>query len=143
LRVREEDISKIAFQTRYGHFEFTIMPFGLTNAHAVFMDLMNRICKPYLDKFFIIFIDDFLIYSKSKEEHEVHLIIKAMILVARSKASKDFNTPAEMLQGLDKQFERKDDDILYFVERIWVSAFGNMRTLIMDEANETKYSVQF
>ncbi|GKA18592.1 putative reverse transcriptase domain-containing protein [Tanacetum coccineum] len=73
LRVREEDISKTAFRTRYRHYEFQVMPFGLTNAPAVFMDLMDRVCKPYLDKFVIIVIDDILIYSKNKKEHEEHL----------------------------------------------------------------------
>ncbi|GJS34804.1 putative reverse transcriptase domain-containing protein [Tanacetum coccineum] len=73
LRVRGEDIPKTAFRMRYGHFEFTVTPFGLTNAPTIFMDLMNRVCKSYLDKFVIVFIDDILIYSKSKEEHEVHL----------------------------------------------------------------------
>ncbi|GKB28795.1 putative reverse transcriptase domain-containing protein [Tanacetum coccineum] len=73
LRVREEYIPKTAFRTRYGHYEFQVMSFGLTNAHAIFMDLMNRVCKPYLDKFMIVFIDDILIYSKNKKEHEEHL----------------------------------------------------------------------
>ncbi|GKF17137.1 putative reverse transcriptase domain-containing protein, partial [Tanacetum coccineum] len=69
LRVHEDDIPKTAFRTRSRHFEFTVMPFALTNALAIFMDLMNRFCRPYLDKFAIVFIDDILIYSKTQEEH--------------------------------------------------------------------------
>nr|GEZ22396.1 retrotransposon protein, putative, Ty3-gypsy subclass [Tanacetum cinerariifolium] len=242
LRVREEDIPKTAFRTRYEHFEFTIMPFSLTNAPAVFTDLMNRFCRPYLDKFVIVFIDDMLIYSKSKEEHEVYLklilellkkkklfgkfskcefllqeknkkfdwgdeqenafltlkdmlcdapilalpegaddfvvyydasnqdkanvvadalsrkerakprrvramsmtihsSIKAKILEAQSEAFKNTSTPMEMLKGLDKQLERKEDGGLYLVERIWVPVYGNLRTLIMNEAHDTRYSV--
>ncbi|GJV17767.1 putative reverse transcriptase domain-containing protein [Tanacetum coccineum] len=73
LRVREEDIPKTTFRTRYGHYEFQVMPFDLTNAPTAFMDLMNRVYKPYLDKFVIVIIDDILIYLKNKEEHEEHL----------------------------------------------------------------------
>nr|GEW89709.1 putative reverse transcriptase domain-containing protein [Tanacetum cinerariifolium] len=73
LRVREEDIPNTAFKTRNGHYEFQVMSFGLTNAPVVFMDLMNRVCKPYLDRFMIIFIDDILIYSKNRKEHEEYL----------------------------------------------------------------------
>ncbi|GKD04087.1 putative reverse transcriptase domain-containing protein [Tanacetum coccineum] len=80
LRVRDEDIPKTAFRTRYGHYEFQVMSFGLTNASAVFMDLMNRVCKPYLDKFVIVFINDILIYSRNKEEHTDHLRIILKLL---------------------------------------------------------------
>ena len=69
LRVREADIPKTTFRTRYGHFEFTMMPFRLTNAPTAFMDLMHRVFQPYLDQFVVVFIDDILIYSKSEEEH--------------------------------------------------------------------------
>ncbi|GKF15828.1 putative reverse transcriptase domain-containing protein [Tanacetum coccineum] len=73
LKVHEEDIPKTAFRTRYGHYEFQVMSFGLTNAPTIFMDLMNHVCKPCLDRFVIVFINDILIYSKSRKEHEGHL----------------------------------------------------------------------
>ncbi|GKB50470.1 putative reverse transcriptase domain-containing protein [Tanacetum coccineum] len=90
LQVREEDIPKTEFRTRYSHYEFQVMPFGLTNAPAVFMDLMNRVCKPFLVKFVIVFIDYILIYSKNKKEHEEHL--KAVLeLVKKEKLYAKFS----------------------------------------------------
>ncbi|XP_075110082.1 uncharacterized protein LOC142181216 [Nicotiana tabacum] len=80
LRIRKEDISKTAFRTRYGHYEFLVMSFGLTNAPAAFMDLMNRVFEPFLDTFIIVFIDDILLYSKSKEDHAEHLRIALQTL---------------------------------------------------------------
>ena len=80
LRVRDLDISKTAFRTRYGHFEFVVMPFGLTNAPAAFMDLMNRIYRSYLDQFMVVLLDDILIYSKGRAEHEQHLQLALQVL---------------------------------------------------------------
>ena len=71
--MREEDVEKTTFRTRYGHYEFVVMPFGLTNAPAVFMDLMNRVCRTMLDRLVIVFIDDILVYSKTRDHHEEHL----------------------------------------------------------------------
>ena len=80
LRVREIDIPKTTFKTRYGHFKFTVMPFGLTNALEAFMDLMHRVFQPYLYQFVVVFVDDILIYSQSEWEHEYHLRIVLQLL---------------------------------------------------------------
>ena len=80
LRVNEIDVPKTAFRTRYGHYEFLVMPFRLTNAPTAFMDLMNRVFNPYLDQFFVVFIDDILMYSKDAQEHEHHLRIVLQFL---------------------------------------------------------------
>nr|GEW26719.1 putative reverse transcriptase domain-containing protein [Tanacetum cinerariifolium] len=257
LRVHEDDIIKTAFRMRYGHFEFTVMPFGLTNAPTVFINLMNWVCKPHLDKFVIIFIDDILIYSKYKEEHEVHLrlvleLLKKEKLYAKfskyefwlqamhfighvinqngthvdpskieavknwkapitpskirsflglagyyrcfitnlSKITKPLTSLTEknkkyewdmeqeeafqtlkndlcdapilsLLYGVEDfvvycdasnqglgcvlmqkgKMERKEDESLYFMDRIWVTLVEGVRTIIMDEAHKTKYSV--
>ena len=82
LKIKKDDVLKTAFRTRYGHYEFVVMPFGLTNAPAAFMDLMNRVFKEFLDKFVIVFIDDILIYSKTREEHEKHLRMTLQTLKA-------------------------------------------------------------
>ena len=73
VRVKEEDIPKTAFRTRYGHYEFLVMSFGLTNAPTVFMDMMNKVLHDYLDQFIVVFIDDILIYSKTLKEHKEHI----------------------------------------------------------------------
>ena len=80
LRVKESDVPKTAFRTRYGHYVFLVMPFGLANAPAVCMDLMNIIFNPYLDRFMVVFIDDILIYSRDESEHAEHLRTVLQIL---------------------------------------------------------------
>ena len=80
VRIKDEDINKTSFRTRYGHYEFTVVPFWLSNAPTVFMFLMNGIFREYLDNFVIVFLDDILIYSKSKEEHEKHLRMVLQVL---------------------------------------------------------------
>ena len=80
LRVQEGDVPKTAFRTRYGHYEFLVMSFGLTNASAPFMDLMNQVFHPYLDRFVIVFIYDILVYSSNLEEHSEHLRIMLQTL---------------------------------------------------------------
>ncbi|WKA12715.1 hypothetical protein VitviT2T_030074 [Vitis vinifera] len=80
LRVRKEDVPKTVFKTRYGHYEFLVIPFGLTNVPVAFMNLMNRIFRAYLDQSVIVFVDDFLIYPRSLEEHKQHLVTTLRIL---------------------------------------------------------------
>nr|GEU46428.1 putative reverse transcriptase domain-containing protein [Tanacetum cinerariifolium] len=182
------------------------MPFGLTYAPSILMVLMNRLYKPHLDEFFIVVIDDILIYSNSKEDYEAHLklvleprkkeklfaklskhefwlqegreqeealqtlkdnLCNAPILSfpdgpedfvvycdasnqglgcvlmqrGKSEAFKEENVPAERLHGLDQQIKRKEDESLYFMDRIWVPLVGGVRTIIMDEAHKTRNSV--
>ena len=75
LRVKDVDVPKTTFRTRYGHYEFLVMPFGFTNAPIAFMDLMNRVFRPYVDQFVMVFIDDILVYSKDAQKHELHMRI--------------------------------------------------------------------
>ncbi|GJS43853.1 putative reverse transcriptase domain-containing protein, partial [Tanacetum coccineum] len=135
LRVHGEDILKTAFRTRYGHFEFTVMPFGLTNALAVFMDLMNRVCKPYLDKFVIVFIDDILIYTKSKEDHEVHLKL-VLQLLKKEKLHYLYGTKSVIYtdhKSLQHIFDQKE---LNMRQRRWIELFNDYECEIRNHPGE-------
>nr|GEX20319.1 putative reverse transcriptase domain-containing protein [Tanacetum cinerariifolium] len=138
LRVREEDILNTAFKTRYGHYEFQVMPFSLTNASAVFLDLMNRVCKPYLDKFMIVFIDDILIYSKSKQEHEEHLKLILELLKKEqlyAKFSKcEFWIPKVQFLGHVINIQGSEDFIVYCDASI-----KGLSAVLIDYDHEMRY----
>nr|GEW80555.1 hypothetical protein [Tanacetum cinerariifolium] len=114
LRIKEEDIPINAFRTRYGLFKFQVMPFGLTNAPVVFMDLINRVCKTYFDKFIIVFVDDILVYSKDVEEHEKPLkiiLVGVHVEPAKIEAIKSWAAPTTPMEegAMKKKYARKDN----------------------------------
>ncbi|RVW50181.1 Retrovirus-related Pol polyprotein from transposon 17.6 [Vitis vinifera] len=167
IKVRSEDVPKTAFRTRYGHYEFLVMPFGLTNAPVAFMDLMNRVFKPYLDQFVVVFIDDILVYSKSREEHERHLSIVLQTLrdkqlyvklkkcefwldkvsflghvVTKDGISVDPGKCAykEVKRGSKPDFVLSDDGILRFETRLCVPNDGDLKRAI-GEAHCSKFAI--
>nr|GEZ20230.1 hypothetical protein [Tanacetum cinerariifolium] len=143
LRVRDEDIPKTAFRTRYGHYEFQVMPFGLTNAPTVFMDLINRVCKRYLDKFIIVFTDDILIYSCNKQEHPNHLriileLLRKEKLYAKFSKSKNWGsptTPTEIHQflGLASYYCRFIKDFSKIAKSLTILTQKDKKSLSMEK----------
>ena len=122
LKIKAADVPKTIFRTRYVHYEFLVMPFGLTNAPAAFMDLMNRVFRPYLDTFIIVFIDDILVYSRSKEEHAEHLRI--------------------VLQTLrDKQLYAKFRKCEFWLEKVVFLGLFQLRECMLIQRRLKKFSV--
>nr|GEY65732.1 putative reverse transcriptase domain-containing protein [Tanacetum cinerariifolium] len=136
LRVREEDIPKTAFRTHYDHYEFQVMPFGLTNVPTVFMDLINWVCKPYLDKFVIVFIDDILIYSKSKKEHEEHLKLILELLKKDELTKYTMFTDHKSLQHIldQKELNMRQRHWKERIKPLWVRAL--VMTISLDLHNK-------
>ncbi|XP_070009621.1 uncharacterized protein [Nicotiana sylvestris] len=128
LRIKDEDISKTAFRTRYGHYEFLVIPFGMTNAPATFMDLMNRVFKQFLDRFVIVFIDDILIYSRIQGEHENYLRTVLQTL-------------DEALAGKRKDMIVESDGALRMGDKLCVADVDGLRHVILKEAHNTKYTI--
>nr|GEY89802.1 reverse transcriptase domain-containing protein [Tanacetum cinerariifolium] len=158
LRARDEDIPKTKFRTHYGYYEFQVMPFELTNAPVIYMDLMNRVCNPFSDKFVIIFIDDILIYPKNKVEHKGHLkqILELLnkeelyakfskcnfwLSKAQNEAKREENYETKDLCGLIKKLEPHADGTLCLNGRSWIPYYGNLRELIMHESHKLNYSI--
>nr|GEX19666.1 retrovirus-related Pol polyprotein from transposon 17.6 [Tanacetum cinerariifolium] len=112
------------------------MPFGLTNASVVFIDLMNQVCKPYLDKFVIVFIDDILIYSNNKKEHEEHLK-----LILRLLKKEELYAKFSKCEFWLSKLEPRADGTLCLKNRSWITYFGDLRALIMHESHNSKYSI--
>ncbi|GJT39809.1 putative reverse transcriptase domain-containing protein [Tanacetum coccineum] len=141
LRVHEDVIPKTVFRTRYIHFESTVMPFGLTNAPTVFIDLMNRVCKPYLGRFVIVFIDDILAYSKSKEEHEVHL----KLVLESLRKEKLYANVSKLGDALSRKERVKSRRVRGMILAAQSEAFKQDNVLlvgsVMDGAHTSRYLV--
>ncbi|GJX76252.1 putative reverse transcriptase domain-containing protein [Tanacetum coccineum] len=140
LHIKEEDIPITAFRTRYGHFEFQVMPFGLTNAPAVFMDLMNRVCKPYLDKFVIVFINDILVYSKDKEEHGKHLKI-ILELLKKERLEKVIAYASRQLKVYEENYTTHDLELVavVFALRLWRHYLYGTKCVVFTDHKSLQY----
>ncbi|XP_019244292.1 PREDICTED: uncharacterized protein LOC109224161 [Nicotiana attenuata] len=120
LKIREPDVPKTAFRTRYGHYEFLVMSFGLTNAPTAFMHLMHSVFRPYLDSFVIVFIDDILVYSRSREDHEQHL--RTVLQTFREKKLYAKFSKCEFEKGTQAREERVKETLGYHFGGFGVSA---------------------
>ena len=127
LKIKESDVSKMAFKTRYSHYEFLMMPFGLTNSLAAFMDLMNKVFDPYLDQFVIVFIDDILVYSKNVEEHAFHLKIVLQTLRERQLYPKFSKCEFWLNEVVFLSHGVFGNGILLIQERLRLLSIGNVR----------------